>query len=220
VEAQNDSHFWNHAAGTKQFSHPLDHARLTRALARDAVILDYGCGQGRLSRELIDRGFVNVLGIDSSAEMIRIASELVPEAGFHATAGERLPCGDASIDAVLLFAVLTCIASDDAQKKLLREFQRVLRPGGLLLVSDYPLQTDERNLARYEQFAQELGGYGRFRLPEGAVLRHHSRAWFDELLEGFRMEDAVELDAKTMNGNPARIIQLWARTTESPRVGG
>ena len=60
--------------------------------------------------------------------------------------GEKLPCGDQSIDAVLLFAVLTCIASDDAQKNLLREFKRVLRPGGLLVISDYPLQTDERNL--------------------------------------------------------------------------
>jgi len=220
VEAQNDNDFWNRAAETKQFSHPLDHARLTRALPRDAVILDYGCGQGRLSRELIDRGYINVLGMDSSIEMIRIASERVPEAGFHAIEGERLPCGDQSIDAVLLFAVLTCIASDEAQKKLLREFKRVLRPGGLLLISDYPLQADERNLARYEEFKDELGGFGRFRLPDGAVLRHHSREWFATLLGDFRVEEAVEFDGKTMNGNPARIIQLWAKTTESPRVGG
>jgi ubiquinone/menaquinone biosynthesis C-methylase UbiE len=124
VEAPTNLEFWNRAAGTKQFSHPLDHERLTRALPRDAVILDYGCGQGRLSRELIDRGFINVLGIDSSSEMVRVASENVPEAAFLATEGEPLPCGDASIDAVLLFAVLTCIADDAAQKTLLREFKR------------------------------------------------------------------------------------------------
>ena len=55
------------------------------------------------------------------------------------------------------------------------------------------------------------GGYGRFRLPDGAVLRHHSREWFDELLADFRVEESVELDARTMNGNPARILQMWAR---------
>jgi SAM-dependent methyltransferase len=211
MEAPDNLEFWNRAAGTKQFSHPLDQERLTRALPRDAVILDYGCGQGRLSRELIDRGFINVLGIDSSAEMVRVAGERVPEAGFLTIEGNRLPCGDASIDAVLLFAVLTCIADDAAQKNLLLEFKRVLRPGGLLVVSDYPLQSDARNLARYEEFQDELGGFGRFRLPDGVVLRHHPRKWFDELLEGFRIEEAVELDAKTMNGNPARILQLWAR---------
>ena len=176
MEAPNNPEFWNRAAGTKQFTHPLDHDRLSRALPCVAHILDYGCGQGRLSRELLERGYVNVLGIDSSPEMIRIAVERVPEARFLTIEGERLPCGDASVDAVLLFAVLTCIASDEAQTRLLGEFKRILRPGGLLVVSDYPLQTDARNLRRYTEFEHELG-YGRFRLPDGAVLRHHSPEW-------------------------------------------
>jgi hypothetical protein len=32
------------------------------------------------------------------------------------------------------------------------------------------------------------------------------------LLTGFRIERSVELDATTMNGNPARIVQVWARS--------
>jgi SAM-dependent methyltransferase len=211
MEAPHNLEFWNRAAGTREFTHPLDRERLTRLLPRDAVILDYGCGQGRLTQELIELGYINVLGLDSSAEMIRIARERVPDAGFAETDGEPLPCGDSSVDAVLLFAVLTCIPADEAQQNLLREFKRILRPGGLLLISDYPLQSDARNLQRYESFAAELGGHGRFRLPEGAVLRHHSREWLDHLLVEFRVEEAVELDAKTMNGNPARILQLWAQ---------
>jgi SAM-dependent methyltransferase len=211
MEAPHNLEFWNRAAGTREFTHPLDRERLTRLLPRDAVILDYGCGQGRLTQELIELGYINVLGLDSSAEMIRIARERVPDAGFAETDGEHLPCGDSSIDAVLLFAVLTCIPADEAQKNLLREFKRVLRPGGLLLISDYPLQSDARNLQRYEEFQQELGGWGRFRLPGGAVLRHHSREWLDDLLAEFRVEEVVEVDAKTMNGSPARILQLWAQ---------
>jgi SAM-dependent methyltransferase len=213
MEAQNDKEFWDRAATNRRFTHPLDRERLTRVLPRDAIILDYGCGQGRLSSQLVELGYVNVLGIDSSPEMIRIAREEVPDAGFVENDGARIPCGDASLDAVLLFAVLTCIPSDDAQKNLLREFKRILRPGGLLLVSDYPLQTDDRNLRRYETFARELNGYGRFRLPDGALLRHHPREWFDELLAEFRVEESLELDAQTMNGNPARILQMWARAT-------
>ena len=141
-----------------------------------------------MSRELVERGYVNVLGIDSSPEMIRIAVERVPEAIFLTIEGERLPCGDASVDAVLLFAVLTCIASDEAQTRLLGECKRILRPGGLLVVSDYPLQTDARNLRRYAEFEHELG-YGRFRLPDGAVLRHHSPEWLETLLDDFRVEE-------------------------------
>jgi SAM-dependent methyltransferase len=213
MEAQNDKEFWDRAATNRRFTHPLDRERLTRRLPRDAVILDYGCGQGRLASQLVDLGYVNILGIDSSTAMIRLAREEVPEAGFVENDGEHIPCGDHSLDAILLFAVLTCIADDAAQKNLLREFKRILRPGGLLLVSDYPLQTDDRNLKRYAEFAAELGGHGRFRLPGGAVLRHHPRAWFDELLAGIDVEESLELDAQTMNGNPARILQMWARAT-------
>lgn len=206
----NAEEFWNRAAVTKRFTHPLDRARFTRVVARDANILDYGCGQGRLTGELIELGYTRVIGADSSPEMIKHAAEGNPAAAFIATDGRRVPAADGSFDAVLLFAVLTCIASDDDQKNLLREFKRILRPGGLLVISDYPLQADARNLARYESHAVELGGFGRFRLPDGAVLRHHPRAWFDELLADFDIAESCELDARTMNGNPARILQLWA----------
>jgi SAM-dependent methyltransferase len=205
----NAEDFWNHAAVTKRFTHSLDHARFTRAVPRDANILDYGCGQGRLTAELIELGYHRVVGVDSSPEMIRLARERVSAATFLVNDGTRLPAAAASFDAVLLFAVLTCIASDDDQKNLLREFKRILRPGGLLVISDYPLQADARNLARYDAHAAELGGYGRFRLADGVMLRHHPRAWFDELLAGFDIGESYELDARTMNGNPARILQLW-----------
>jgi SAM-dependent methyltransferase len=212
VEAptNNAEEFWNRAAASKRFTHPLDHARFTRAITRDANILDYGCGQGRLTAELIELGYTRVVGVDSSPEMIRRAIESNPAASFIVNDGTRVPAADSSFDAVLLFAVLTCVASDDDQKNLVRELRRILRPGGLLIISDYPLQTDARNLARYEAHAAELGGHGHFRLPDGAVLRHHPRAWFDLLLADFAVVELFELEARTMNGNPARIVQLWA----------
>jgi hypothetical protein len=60
------------------------------------------------------------------------------------------------------------------------------------------------------QHAHTPAGYGSFRLADGTLLRHHRREWFAELLSGFEVEQ-VELDAMTMNGNPARIVQLWCR---------
>lgn len=209
-ETTDQSRFWDAAAATRQFGHPLDLVRFSSRVARNARILDYGCGQGRLCGELAAQGFTNLLGVDSSPEMIRHARERHPGIEFSVIEAQRVPLEDASVDAALLFAVLTCTPEPDAQRELFAELRRVLRPGGLLLVSDYPLQTDARNLERYERFAHEPAGYGAFRLPDGARLRHHRREWFDELLAGFRIDAADELDARTMNGNPARILQFWA----------
>lgn len=207
--------FWDRAAGSKVFSHPLDHDRFTRMVGVDAAVLDYGCGRGRLCGELAQRGFRDLTGVDYSREMIDAAKREHPGLKFSVVDGDTLPFAGAQFDAVLLFAVLTCIASEAAQRRLIAEVQRVLRPGGLLLVSDYPLQADARNLTRYEAYVQESGdaaAYGTFRLPDGGLVRHHRPDWFGDLLAGWITEPEVTFDATTMNGNPARIVQLWACT--------
>lgn len=206
--------FWDDAATSKVFTHPLDGARFASRVPRDAAILDYGCGQGRIGGELSALGFTNIQGVDTSEPMIQAARARHPELPFSVVDGRTLPHADASIDAVLLFAVLTCVPSDEAQRRLIAELSRILRKGGLLLVSDYPLQADARNQARYQAHAEALG-YGTFPLPGGGVVRHHREAWFAELLAGFTIDEAVGLDGRTMNGNPARLLQIWARRDAS-----
>lgn len=211
------SQFWDRAAGSKVFSHPLDHDRFVREVGVGAAVLDYGCGRGRLCGELAQRGFHDLTGVDYSAEMIDAAKQDHPQLDFSVVDGEALPFANGRFDAVLLFAVLTCIASSAAQRSLVAEVRRVLRPGGLLLVSDYPLQTDTRNLVRYDAYAHESSdseAYGTFRLPDGGLVRHHRREWFSRLLADWNIVQEVEFDATTMNGNPARIVQIWARTRE------
>ncbi|MBL8309716.1 MAG: class I SAM-dependent methyltransferase [Burkholderiales bacterium] len=208
--------FWGRAAGSKVFAHALDVPRLARALPEGAAVLDYGCGRGRLCSELSTRGGFKLVGADFSAEMIAAARHDVPGVRFVHVAGDTLPFADAQFDSVLLFAVLTCIASGSAQRGLVAELRRVLRTDGLLLVSDYLLQDDARNRARYDAFAAEHGStddlpYGVFRVPDGAVLRHHTPPWMAALFSAFTMQDCVTRDAVTMNGNPARITQWWLR---------
>ena len=184
-----------------------------RSVGVDAAVLDYGCGRGRLCGELAQRGFQQLTGVDYSREMIDAAKREHPALDFLVVDGETLPFADARFDAVLLFAVLTCIPSGAAQRRLIAEVNRVLRPGGLLLISDYPLQTDARNVARYDAYVQESGdpaAYGTFRLPDGGLVRHHRHDWFSSLLAGWSSEPEVTFDATTMNGNPARIVQIWA----------
>jgi SAM-dependent methyltransferase len=202
--------FWDDAAAAKTFTHPLDAARFTGRVPLSTPILDYGCGQGRICHELDRLGYTAVEGVDFSAAMIEAARTRVPTARFSVVDGAALPHADGSVGAALLFAVLTCVPSDDAQRGILAEIARVLRPGGLLLVSDYPLQADARNVARYEAHAGRFGPYGTFELPGGGVVRHHHPDWFAELLAGFRMLETVDVDGRTMNGNPARLRQIWA----------
>ncbi|MBA2643014.1 MAG: methyltransferase domain-containing protein [Actinobacteria bacterium] len=96
--------------------------------------LDAGMGAGRLLAELAQRGWV-VSGIDASAEMVAAARSRLPDSAARLVQGkiESLPFPDASFDAV----VATGVLEYSELERALSELARVLRPGGLAVVS-YP----------------------------------------------------------------------------------
>jgi SAM-dependent methyltransferase len=112
---------------------------------------------------------------------------------------------------VLLFAVLTCIPNDNKQRLLMSEVQRVLRPGGMLYVSDLLVNNDQRNRERYERDAEKFKCYGVFELPEGVVVRHHQREWIEEIFGPFEQVEYEPFTVTTMNGNSSSAFQYLGR---------
>lgn len=205
--------YWNAAGTTKTFGHPVEFTWLD-TVDRHARILDYGCGYGRLAGALAAHGFANVEGVDVAPRLIDRARAEQPTAHFAVLDNPpRLPYAQGTLDVVLLFAVLTCIPTDAGQRELVAELHRVLRPGGLLYVSDLCLQDDHRNRARYERFAAAHGTYGVFETSDGAVCRHHTTTWLHHLFADFTLVRTREVDTETMNGHPIRATQLLLRTS-------
>jgi SAM-dependent methyltransferase len=203
--------YWDRVAAEKAFTHPLNEGWLGGWFRRSDRILDYGCGYGRTLDDLARRGFENTLGVDFSAVMIQRGRRAHPQLDLRVI--DKLPVDepDGSFDAVLLFAVLTCIPSDDDQARLVAELSRLLRSGGLLYVSDMPLQSDARNLARYAAGEARFGVRGVFETDDGAIVRHHSPRRFDSLLAGFERLAVLSIQLTTMNGHAAEGLQILAR---------
>lgn len=205
-QPDNQVEYWNRVASSKTFTQPLNLALFSRFVEKSNRILDFGCGYGRICQALWQSGFHNVLGVDFSPKMIERARGLFPHLTFE-VADSPLPFPDSAFDAVTLFAVLTCIISNEAQQRLVWELSRVLRPGGILYIGDFPLQEDDRNRVRYEQYYKEFENYGTFRTADGVVLRHHALEWIGTLLRGFRKHELCFMDLLTMNGHQARGFQ-------------
>jgi len=66
--------------------------KLTTALAptAESVLLDFGCGIGRLAKALIERHSCRIIGVDISASMRRMAEEYVASESFRVIAPETL----------------------------------------------------------------------------------------------------------------------------------
>lgn len=209
IDLDSQLEYWNREGPQKPFAHPLNFERLRQWLARESRIIDYGCGYGRTLASLFAEGYRNLIGFDPAQAMIDAARERFPEITFAQFDSPDLPLPDASADALLLFSVLTCVPTDEGQKAIVAEANRVLRPGGLFYISDLWLQTDERNLERYALAAPKYGTYGVFDLPEGVTVRHHDARWIDDLTRGFETVALDQISVFTMNGNPAKAFQWY-----------
>jgi SAM-dependent methyltransferase len=96
------------------------------------TVLDAGCGTGRYSTMLAGRGH-QVIGIDQSGAMLDIARKKLPSADFREGDLTALPLPDRSVDAVVCALTLVHVPH---VARALREFARVMRPGGRLVISD------------------------------------------------------------------------------------
>ncbi|MCB6607565.1 class I SAM-dependent methyltransferase [[Clostridium] symbiosum] len=193
--------YWNEVSETKTFTTPFHAEEFIRYVDKEKTILDVGCGYGRTLEEMYRLGYRRLIGMDFSEGMINRGRAQYPWLDLRVMQTEEIGLPDGSVDAVILFAVLTCIREDEKQRKLIGEIRRVLRPGGILYVNDFLLNTDERNTARYEKYRERYHTYGVFELPEGAVCRHHEESWIQRLLSGFTGLRYEPLVFTTMNGN-------------------
>jgi len=200
--------YWDRVAPEKRFSHPLRLNWLTRYLPNpEPKILDYGCTLA----ELATSGYRNIFGVDFSQGMLARAHDVVPRAGLVRNDGRSLPFKSESFDLVMLFAVLTCVPRDADQRVLVSETARVLRPGGLLYISDLLINSDARNRERYEEFAPTYECYGVFELPEGVVVRHHTAEWIEQVTATFQKLEYEPFTVTTMNGNTSAAFQYLGR---------
>lgn len=112
--------------------------RLEWVRLKPETVLDVGCGTGVSTAALIKKyPKARVIGLDLAPAMLAIARRRAPwlrKPHCLCADAEALPLADASCD--LLFSNLTLQWCEDPHRAF-REFQRVLRPGGLLMFSTF-----------------------------------------------------------------------------------
>lgn len=94
-------------------------------------VLDLGCGSGRVTAPLAERGF-DVVGIDVSETMVEVARELHPGVEFRVDDATDLSFPDASFDYVLFAGRgIDDVRPAASRMRAILEAWRVLRPGGV-----------------------------------------------------------------------------------------
>jgi ArsR family transcriptional regulator len=138
-------------------------------------LLDIGCGQGRLLKLLASRA-KRVVGVDIDANARRLArAEMLladlPNCTLRHGEMGALPFADHEFDTIILDDVL---GGADQPVKVLEEAQRLLRPGGRMLLLATLGETDIATLTR--QFSDYAAASG-LRLAPPRAIPDKSPSW-------------------------------------------
>lgn len=97
------------------------------------VALDVGCGTGKLLKEMKQwKRWQRVIGMDGADEALKYCLERGITDCIKANFESKLPLADDSVDLITSLDVVEHVKKD---QQLLREFSRVLKPGGLVIVT-------------------------------------------------------------------------------------
>ena len=178
-------------------------------------MLDAGCGPGLHSEELVERG-AEVVAVDGSAAMVELARKrLGPSARvLQADLTEPLPFAAAEFALIVCALVLHHL---DDREACLREFFRVVRPaGGVVLSTQHPTTDWLRKGGSYFETREEEDTWHR---DDGAYTVHFWREPLTALCAaiaraGFLIERLVEpLPAESMR---ERWPNQWEKLQREP----
>lgn len=123
-------------------------------------VLDIGCNAGVILSEVPDTNLK--VGIDISAEALKVARPLNPTASFFRGDMLKLPYRDSVFD-VVIFAAMLEISDRQDKVRAIQEVHRVLKPGGRLLLTTpnraYPRYRRHNGVVTYDELVSIVGPY-------------------------------------------------------------
>lgn len=188
------SNTWDIVAKDVNFNLEIDIHEFMRHVPKDTSILDYGCGYGRTCQLLNSIGYNNILGVDTSPEMIKRGNLLYPHLTLTQTQGTTLQYPDESFGAVILCAVLTCIPEHQEMIDVLSEIERVLKPGGIIHMVEFSNETSKTFVSKI-----------------GITMHHQQPNELRSLVSAFTELKFEVIQTKTMGGNTAQAVSYFGR---------
>jgi 27-O-demethylrifamycin SV methyltransferase len=150
-------------------------------------VLDAGSGQGYLARYLAETTEAEITGITITPREVKISDKLSKGTKNrpHFILGDYSATDfpDSYFDVIYVTETLSH-AKD--MKKTMREFSRILKPGGRVAFADYEIATKQlsgKNQNLLDFLVQHAGGYGLYQQNPGEISAALKTAGFDQMSE-------------------------------------
>ena len=182
-------------------------------IKENQIILDAGCGQGIVSAYLAKKHGCKIIGISIVPFEIDNAERLAEKSGASPNVEDQLmdysntSFEDNKFDAI--YAVEAFVHSPDAGATL-KEFFRILKPGGKLVMFDYTISNDEE----FTDYEKKMFGIIAERTAMGSIkdMRHESFA------DIFKKNGFERINQEDISENVIPSIQKLNRLAKMPYI--
>ncbi len=130
-------------------------ANIVKKIPNNDKVVDVACGTGDLAIEINKKINKNITGIDFCYEMLKIAKKKTKELTFVNGDATNLPLKDNSFD---ILTIAFGIRNIPERKKALKEFYRVLKKKGCLIILEFSIPDNFLFRFYFEKVLPFLGG--------------------------------------------------------------
>jgi len=186
---------WDIVAQDIKFNLEINEPEFVNIVPTETSILDYGCGYGRTYKKLKTKGFYNIVGVDSSSEMVNRSKQENPSfpISFNRDIETNFP--NEHFGAIILCAVLTCVPEQQVKIKIISEVSRLLSKNGILHVAEFCSQEGKIFDSKF-----------------GVKMNHQNPNVFREMIGEFFNELKFEvIQVKTMSNQKAQAISYFGQ---------
>ncbi|MFA6007984.1 MAG: class I SAM-dependent methyltransferase [Candidatus Shapirobacteria bacterium] len=164
----------------------------------DKTILDAGSAAGRDSGYFFSKG-LNVVGVDLSDGLVKIAKEKYPKISFIKADFKKLPFNDNYFDGIWAHASLVHMDKVEDTQFAIEEFKRVLKKDGILYIY---VKTSKKET---DIVSDKLSNHSRF-------FRYYSKKQIEGLITGldFRILSS-EFDEDLAGRKEVRWVAIFAK---------
>ena len=187
---------WNSVALKVDFNLEINTSEFKRIVPRDTVILDYGCGYGRTCETLNSLEYSNIVGVDSSPEMIKRGNSEYPHLSLSQSNQVELKYPDGHFGAIVLCALLTCCPAPQAKINILAEIYRLLKDGGILHMVEFCSEEEKT-----------------FESNFGVSMNHQPPNELKALVNKFTELKSEIVQTQTMTGKSATAVSFFGQKT-------
>ncbi len=168
--------------------------------------LDVGCGTGNLAKQLLDMMSLDIVGVDISLPMLKVARGKSLEVLCTDAASNRLPFRDSCFDILTATYVIHQISNLEL---LFSECHRVLRNGALVLLTSSHEQIENEHPV-FKQFFPGAIDIDKARFPDISVIYDLlAAAGFQDIRHEPVLGDSIVIDEEYLRKVKGKYVSTY-----------